>query len=349
MATSWLVWTVIVVLEVGPALVSRSTPGEFVDPAGARRFIVVRASLWYGWWLLTPLIFYLARRFRFSAGTRRRSFAVHAIAALIAIQINSAIVSAVAALVHLPMTRRLIALPFSGLLQYAAICGIALIVGLLQRERDHVMATAHLETELAQSRLNALTAQFRPHFLYNALNGVAMLIRARDNEAALESVLGYSELLRNVLDAQASDVPLERELAFLDKYLAIERMRFPETFSATITATKEVGNALVPNFILQPLVENALHHGLRDLETDARLDVSASRRDGVVRLEVRDNGVGLPVEWRLDGGSGVGLRNTRARLRQRYGDAHHFELHSPAEGGTVVILEIPYQTGSVVQ
>ena len=162
-------------------------------------------------------------------------------------------------------------------------------------------------------------------------------------------MLGYSELLRNVLDAQASDVPLARELAFLDKYLAIERMRFPETFSATITLPRDIGDALVPNFILQPLVENALHHGLRDLETDARLDVSASRRDGVVRLEVRDNGVGLPVEWRLDGGSGVGLRNTRARLRQRYGDAHHFELHSPAEGGTVVILEIPYQTGDVAQ
>jgi two-component system LytT family sensor kinase len=349
MAKSWLVWTAIVVLELGPALVSRSSPGEFVDPAVARRFMIVRASLWYGWWLLTPFIFYLARRFSFAAGTRRRSFAMHTFAALIAIQINNAIVSVVLASLHVPTTRRLLNFSPTGLLQYAAICGVAVIVGLLQRERDHVIATAHLETELAQSRLNALTAQLRPHFLYNALNGVAMLIRARNNEAALESVLGYSELLRNVLDAQASDVPLALELAFLDKYLAIERMRFPETFSATITATKEVGNALVPNFILQPLVENALHHGLRDLETDARLDVSASRRDGVVRLEVRDNGVGLPAEWRLDGGSGVGLRNTRARLRQRYGDAHHFELHSPPEGGTVVILEIPYHAGSAVQ
>ncbi len=349
MATSWLVWSAIVILEVAPALLSRAGAGEFVDPAVARRFIIVRASVWYGWWLLTPFVFYLARRFRFAAGARRRSFAVHVVAALVAIQINNVFVFGVLTLSHFATTGRSLAPSPTGLLQYAAICGVALIVGLLQRERDHTIATAKLETELAQSRLYALTAQLRPHFLYNALNGVAMLIRARNNAAALESVLGYSELLRNVLDAQASDVPLERELEFLDKYLAIERMRFPETFSATITSPRDIGDALVPNFILQPLVENALHHGLRDLETNARLDVFASRHDGVVRLEVRDNGVGLPAQWRLDDGSGVGLRNTRARLRQRYGDGHHFELHSPPEGGTLVILEIPYQTDGVAR
>jgi signal transduction histidine kinase len=343
MAVSWLVWTAIVLLEIGPALVNRSSPGEFVDPVVARRFILVRASLWYGWWLLTPFIFYLARRFPFEAGARRRSFVVHGIAAFAAIQVNNAIVYATLLSLQVPTARRVISFSFAGLLQYSAICGVAVIIRLLQRERDHAIAKAQLETELAHARLNALTAQLRPHFLYNALNGVAMLIRAKDDAAALESVLGYGELLRYVLDAEASDVPLERELAFLDKYLAIERMRFPETFSATITASNSVANALVPNFILQPLVENALHHGLRDLETNARLDVDASRYDGVVRIEVRDNGVGLPPKWRLDDVTGVGLRNTQARLRQRYGDEHHFELHSPPEGGTAVILEIPYQ------
>ena len=89
MATSWLVWSAIVILEVAPALLSRAGAGEFVDPAVARRFIIVRASVWYGWWLLTPFVFYLARRFRFAAGARRRSFAVHLVAALVAIQINN--------------------------------------------------------------------------------------------------------------------------------------------------------------------------------------------------------------------------------------------------------------------
>ena len=355
MAASWLLWTVIVLLEIGPALISRATPGEFVEPAVARRFIIIRASLWYGWWLLSPFIFYLAHRFRFEAGARRKSFAVHFVAAVVAMQLNNLIVAAVLSSMHIVTTRRPFAPSLSGFMQYGAICGVALIIGLLRRERDHAIANAQLETELAQSRLNALTAQLRPHFLYNALNGVAMLIRAKANAAALESVLGYSELLRHVLDAEASDVPLQQELAFVDKYLAIERMRFPETFSATITMPQDIGNALVPNFILQPLVENALHHGLSDLESDARLDVSASRRDGVVHLEVRDNGVGLPVDWRFNDsksagpGVGVGLRNTRARLRQRYGEAHHFELHSPPEGGTVVILEIPYQPTGVTR
>jgi hypothetical protein len=238
MATSWLVWTAIILLQVAPALVSRASPGEFVDPVIARRFIIVRASLGYGWWLLTPFIFFLARRFRFAAGTRGRSFAVHAAAALVAIEIDYAIVFGVLTFMDASTAQGSLVPSLTGVLQYGAICGVALIAGLLQRERDHAIATARLETELAQSRLNALTAQLRPHFLYNALNGVAMLIRARDSAAALESVLGYSELLRNVLDAQASDVPLARELAFLDKYLAIERMRFPETFSATYHAAQ---------------------------------------------------------------------------------------------------------------
>jgi two-component system, LytTR family, sensor kinase len=241
------------------------------------------------------------------------------------------------------------AMPFvsmSSLVEYAAVCGAAIILDLSRREREHLIGAARLESQLTQSRMQALTAQLRPHFLYNALNGVAMLIRAGANDRALESVLGYSELLRRTLDADRTELPLREELAFLDRYLAIERMRFSDTLSATIYAEPGVGDALVPNLVLQPLVENALRHGLSNMETDAELEVIASRHANALRLEVRDNGVGLPADWRLDTVKGVGLESTRSRLRQCYGDRHHFELHSRLEGGTSVIIEIPYRTAA---
>jgi two-component system, LytTR family, sensor kinase len=206
------------------------------------------------------------------------------------------------------------------------------------------MGAARLESQLAQSRMQALMAQLRPHFLYNALNSVAMLIRAGNRDQALEAVLGYGELLRKTLGADVREVPLRDELAFLDRYLAIERMRFSDTLSATIKSDPGVDDALVPSLVLQPLVENALHHGLSGVEADARLEIIATRHDSALRLEVRDNGTGLPGDWRLEHATGLGLQSTQSRLRERYGDRHHFELHSPLEGGTSVIIEIPFRT-----
>jgi two-component system, LytTR family, sensor kinase len=345
-AVSWVVWTLVLTLDVASFLLARATYPDWVGPLPVSWAILLRTVMWYSWWLWTPAIFYLARRFCFEPGTHIRSFVVHVAAALVIIRVNGAVMTAIRSWMGVST-----AIPFvsmSNLVQYAAVCGAAMILDLRRRERAHLLGAARLESELTQSRMRALIAQVRPHFLYNALNGVAMLIRSGAEGKALESVVGYGELLRRTLDADRAEVPLRDELAFVERYLALERMRFADTLSATISSEPGVGDALVPNLVLQPLVENALHHGLSNVEANARLEVIASRHANALRLEVRDNGVGLPADWRLETTTGVGLRSTRSRLRECYGHDHHFELHSQLEGGTAVIIEIPYRTAAVV-
>ncbi len=342
MAVSWLVWTLVFVLDVASFLINRAISPEWAGPLPAPLAALLRATMWYRWWVWTPAIFYLARRFHFEPGTRIRSLVVHLLAALTIVRLDTAAETAVRSSLALSTAMRLISI--SNLVLYAAVCAAAMILDLRRRERAHLLSTARLSSELAQARMQALTVQLRPHFLYNALNSVAMLIRGGAYEHALESVLGYGELLRKTLDADRSEVPLRDELAFLDRYLAIERMRFSDTLSTTISSEPEVGDALVPNLVLQPLVENALHHGLGNVEANARLEIIATRHANALRLEVRDNGAGLPDDWRLETTTGIGLRSTRRRLHECYGDGHHFELHSRLDGGTAVIIEIPYRT-----
>lgn len=341
MATSWIVWTIVALIDVLPSIVA-AQPGDERPDDGAylRQHVTTHLTIWYLWWLLTPLVFRLAERNSPRMQTWLRWAGIHTVAAFVLDYVVRLATEFVASIIGSPA--RYPGSSIVGFLQYGAILGVATMIGMWRRERDHAVTSAHLAAELAEARAEAVAAQLRPHFLYNALNSIAMLIRARANDAALEAVLGYSELMRHAVETTATDVPLRDEIDLIEKYVAIERMRFSDSFSATVVIAQDVADAPVPSFILQPIVENALRHGLSALDRDARLELNASRRDGSIRLEVRDNGVGLPAQWRLDQGAGVGLRTTRSRLQQRHGTAYHFELHSPAEGGTVVIMEIPF-------
>jgi signal transduction histidine kinase len=340
MLVSWLVWTAVALIDVTPSIlaVRSGTEGE-VNAEFFRRYLFTHVAIWYTWWLLTPLVFWLAERVQLRARSSLRWVAIHSVAALGTSYAGRSAAGAVLSLFLEPA--RYPGLPIVGFLQYGAILAVATVAGMRRRERDQAIASAQLAAELAEARAHAVSAQLKPHFLYNAMNSIAMLIRARNNEAALEAVLGYSELLRQAVETTAADVSLQEEMGFIEQYVAIERMRFGDSFSASMTVAADAADAVVPSFILQPIVENAFRHGLSTLERDALLEITASRRDGLVHLEVRDNGVGLPPDWRLEQG-GVGLRTTQSRLVQRYGTGCHFELHSPAEGGTVVIIEFPY-------
>jgi LytS/YehU family sensor histidine kinase len=342
MAVSLAVWTLVFLLDVASLFFARAFSPEWLGPLPMSWAVLLRVAGWYSWWLWTPAIFYLARRYRFDSGARLISFAIHLVAALVMIRVNVEVVRAVRSSMGVSTMMPFVSM--SNLVQYAAVCGAALILDLRQRERTHLLGAARLESQLAQARMQALTAQLRPHFLYNALNSVAMLIRAGDRDQALEAVLGYGDLLRTTLSTNVREVRLRDELEFLDRYLAIERMRFSDTLSATISSEPGVGDALVPSLVLQPLVENALHHGLSNLEANAQLEIIATRHDSALRLEVRDNGSGLPSNWSLGSATGVGLQSTQSRLREWYGDNHHFELHSRLEGGTAVIIELPFRT-----
>jgi two-component system, LytTR family, sensor kinase len=341
MAVSLAVWTLVFSLDIASLVFARAVSPEWLGPLPMSWSVLLRVAEWYSWWLWTPAIFYIARRFRFEPGTRVLSFAIHLIAALAIIRVNVEFVRAVRSSMGVSTMMPFVSM--SNLVQYAGVCGAALILDFRRRERAHLLGAARLESQLAQSRMQALTAQLRPHFLYNALNSVAMLIRAGDRDQALDAVLGYGDLLRTTVGIHVHEVPLRDELAFVDRYLAIERMRFSDTLSATISSEPGLDDALVPSLVLQPLVENALHHGLRNVESGAQLEVIATRHAGTLRLEVRDNGAGLPNGWRLGCGTGVGLQSTQSRLREWYGDNHHFELHSRLDGGTAVIIELPFR------
>lgn len=212
-----------------------------------------------------------------------------------------------------------------------------------QEARNRSARAAELEAQLAHARLETLQAQLNPHFLFNALNTVAMLVRRGANTDALRGVLSLSELLRKVLMGnRVLEVSLHDELAVVEHYLSIERLRFRDRLTATIVANAEAREALVPSLILQPIVENAVRHGIATGSKGGHLEIRCQRDGDVLAIEVRDNGSGLPEGWDPMSSGGIGLANTRERLERFYRDAHAFQVRSAPDGGTVARIEIPF-------
>jgi two-component system, LytTR family, sensor kinase len=210
------------------------------------------------------------------------------------------------------------------------------------RRRDNT--EARLARTLAEARLENLEARLQPHFLFNALNTIAALIR-KDPPAAATMVGQLSELLRAALSAEAGrEVPLAGELRLLDQYVAIQRTRFPDRLSFSIHAPPDTLSAYVPQMILQPIVENSVRHGIGARETAGTVGVEAARHGSMLRLTVRDDGVGYgkaPVSLR---GNGIGLRSTRARLTHHYGTDFAFDIQAMQPTGTVVTIDLPFHT-----
>jgi len=201
-----------------------------------------------------------------------------------------------------------------------------------------------LRGKLAASQLDTLRQQLNPHFLFNTLNIITALVHT-DPGAAERMIGGLSELIRVALYSGADqEVPLTRELVILEHYLAIQRIRFEDRLRIETQVTDDIGDALVPSLVLQPLVENAIKHGIAPRASGGRIEVSAVRNGEWLSLTVADDGIGalgMPLGALSES---VGLGNTRARLAQLYGERHRFELESPPEGGFVVRFSVPYRT-----
>jgi two-component system LytT family sensor kinase len=206
---------------------------------------------------------------------------------------------------------------------------------------ERELRTSELETLLAQAKLQALRMQLNPHFLFNALNSIATLMH-KDVEAADAMLIRLSDLLRHTLDsADTHEVPLREELEFLERYLEIERTRFGQRLKVQMDIAPDTLDALVPNLALQPLVENAIKHGLEPRARPGLIQLRAWRERDLLQLQVQDDGVGLPKDRPVE--EGVGFSNTRARLQQLYGEAHRFMLADAPGGGLVVRVTIPYR------
>ena len=208
------------------------------------------------------------------------------------------------------------------------------------RERQ----AAELEARLADAKLQALRMQLHPHFLFNTLNAISTLVH-KDPRAADEMIANLSELLRATLDTAEQEIPLRQELAFLDRYLEIQKVRFGERLRVDKQIDAATLDARVPALVLQPLVENALKHGIEPNPGPGIVGIRAARRNDTLQLTVRDNGAGMNGGANSSGG-GIGLANTRTRLQELYGQRASLVLHSLAEGGCAVDLEIPYHQES---
>jgi signal transduction histidine kinase len=228
------------------------------------------------------------------------------------------------------------------LLIYTAVAGTGAALVLHERYRDRQLAAAKLEAELAAARLGALRAQLQPHFLFNSLHSIASLARAGDTAGVVRLIAGFSELLRSLLEQGERHLPLADELQLVERYLEIQRVRFADRLRATIDMDPAVERARVPLLVVQPLVENALRHGLAPRVEPGALVVRARREDEWTRIDVEDTGTGLPPSWTLETSRGTGLRNLAARLAAEFGARCSLQVLPRAGGGVFATVRIPY-------
>jgi len=204
------------------------------------------------------------------------------------------------------------------------------------------LRAAQLETQVAQARLGALKAQLQPHFLFNTLNAIVVLVRQQKGQQAEETLARFSDLLRAVLaDMDAQEVTLARELEYLRLYLSIEQLRFSDRLRADIDVDSELLDAAVPHMGLQPIVENAIRHGVGPRATPGVIVIRAQRIGDFLHVTVRDDGPGFRVPA-AGQGMGLGLANTRARLKQLYGADAELRTETPPEGGARVTMVLPF-------
>ncbi len=233
------------------------------------------------------------------------------------------------------------------LLVYGAILGITQALRYYQQTRARELHMARLEGQLARARLQALNAQIRPHFLFNTMHTIGQLWRSGRSDDA-DAVLDHLGSLFHKVQSSTSqlEVPLADELELVREYLAIEEARFRDRLRTTVQADADALECNVPPLILQPLVENAVRHGVSAVSTSGTVEVRAALQNGTLQLTVRDDGPGISAAAKQPG-SGTGLRNTRERLEQLYGAGGRLRIAEAARGGTIVTVEIPLSRNGV--
>ena len=314
-------------------------------------------SEYWVWAALTPLILLSGRPFFIDRDNWRRPLAAHLLLGLCFASSHLLLMSFVEQLTvwaHHPgkqMSFQLSAWYYftkkfhMAFLTYWVITGVSHAFEFYRRNRRNELRASQLEAQLSRAELHALKMQLHPHFLFNTLNTISALVH-RDPRAADRMVARLGDLLRLTLDNQGvEEVSLKEELEFLQKYLEIEQTRFHDRLTVEVDVDPASLDARLPNLLLQPLVENAIKHGVSARPGAGRIEISARRENGTLNLRVRDDGNGLPAYSRPDcSRSGVGLANTRARLLQLYGDAQRFELANAEGGGCVVTISLPYHS-----
>jgi two-component system LytT family sensor kinase len=351
----WTFWALVLGLWAVPSLIGslvyyfRMIPTE--DPVTWADACLFQFAAWYPWVPLTPLVLALGRRFSLERSRLWVALPVHLVAALL---IGGAqLAMALAGMRWMapgPLERSYASAYFDWMLPtylefavliYFAILVLAYAYDYYRRYVRGTMRTSQLETALARAQLQALRSQLQPHFLFNTLHAVSSLMD-EDVRAARRMIARLADLLRTTLDTgDQQEVSLLREIETLQLYLDIERERFSDRLRFDLEVHPDVLDARVPNLVLQPLVENAVRHGIAPRHEGGRIVVRAARENGQLILVVEDDGAGTGGR---DSREGVGLRNTRARLARLYPDHHALRIQHPETGGFRVEIEIPFET-----
>ena len=336
------------------ALAAIASYANFSDagrPITVGRAVWLGVGAWIAWAALTPVVVRLGQRWPVD---RRRHwrFVVGHVAAAVAIGVVAAFVAALAAydatsgktVAAFVGGRVATRAPMESIL-YFIILGVSYLAINTRRLHERELFAERVSRELSEAQLNALRMQMHPHFLFNSLSAVMTLVREQATERADRALVVLSDVLRMSLrDGTRPRVPLSEEVVFIRNYLEIETLRFGDRLTVCYDIPANVGDAQVPTFILQPLIENALQHGLMDLPDGGTVRIAAEKRDDTLALSVTDDGVGLSPGWEQRAGRAVGIKNARARLTHMYGASGSLSLTS-GKGliGTRAIVELPFE------
>ncbi len=353
---TWLkiaaVWLAVALFDASRTVFSMRAEG--MHHAWERLFITLFLS-WLPWALATPMIVQLGRRY--PRVRLRPSFAwlVHLSACGLIAIVWAAWVTSFDLLLN-PFLMSGPAKPFLQIflsyvnssiavfmILYAAILAFSLMWDSSKRLATQQIETARLNEKLIKAQLSALQRQIEPHFLFNALNAIAGTVREKRNEDAITMIVGLSEFLREVVkDSSRQQVPLAEEMEFVQKYLAIQKVRFAERLQLSVAVPEELYPAQVPRLILQPLVENAFKHGIAKRAQGGALRIAASRSSDRLTLRVYNDGPKLAVYQHIST-EGVGISNLRSRMESLYGDAFELSLCNQGPGGVEVSVSIPFK------
>ena len=239
---------------------------------------------------------------------------------------------------HLVMLRMQFTIP-----TYLCIICICWVINHFQETSERERRTLELETRLTQANLQALKMQLQPHFLFNTLNAISSLIH--ENPKVADDMVGsLSQFLRTTLDVSSeNEVPLRSELRFVDRYLEIQQTRFGDRLHVRREVDPKTMDALVPPLILQPLLENAIRHGIESREAGGTVTVQAVREGDLLRLQISDDGEGFKGGQLMEIQTGIGLSNTKTRLQELYGDKHQFKMTANQSTGVCVEIEFPFR------
>lgn len=313
-------------------------------------------AAWYLWGLLSPVIAFLVRRITFGKSNWVRPVLIH-LAAALSLSLVQLILDA--CVVHFGtqyifvteelLDQKLLDLIAAylrfmlqrGVLSYFMIALVIYMVQYYRQFRAEERRRSAVEKDLLTSQLETLRGQLQPHFLFNTLNTVAELIHA-DPDLADQVITKLSEMLRLTLDTgKAIEVPLREEMEFIDLYLDINEIRFEERLQVTREIHPETLDLFVPTLITQPIVENSIKHGVSSRVEGAKIAISSTIKDKQLVLRISDDGPGLGSDYDESTPVGIGLKNTRARLEQLYGDEHSFSISDMDGGGVEVVIVIP--------